>query len=203
MTGAQVQAQTAGLGKGQHTSGCGDAAIPDDHSAIVEGGIGKEDIADQLLGNTAVDDRAGLEVLLQDAVSGKDDQRADSGFAHCLTGCNRLGNHRDHLLLRLLGTQEFLQLHTAQVIQHSAQLRLEQNDQGQKTDGQELIQHKIQRMQFCNARQPGDGQDEHHHLCNTGGIGCLKDRYDLIYQKCNNDDVQSIHKLDAEQVGPQ
>ena len=198
MTGAQVQAQTTGLGKGQHTSGCGDAAIPDDHSAIVEGGIGKEDIADQLLGNTAVNHRTGLEILLQDAVSGKDDQRADSGFAHCLTGRNRLGNHRDHLLLRLLGAQELLQLHTAQVIQHSAQLRLEQNDQGQKADRQKLIEDKVQRMQFCHACQPGDRQNHHYNLCDTGGVGCFEDGYDFVNQKRNNYDVQRIHKLDAD-----
>ena len=110
---AKVQTQATALGQGKHAACSRDPAIPDDHSTVMERCIGKEDIADQLLRNTTIDQRAGLEILFQVAVTGKDDQGTDTSLAHGLTGLHGLGNHRNHLLLRLLGTQELFQPHTA------------------------------------------------------------------------------------------
>ena len=123
--GSQIQAKTAAFGKRQHTAGCRNASVTNDHGTVMERSVGKEDIADQLFRNTTIDNGTCFKIILQMAVPCKYDQRTNPRFTHSFTGQHRLGNHRNHFLLRLLSAQQLLQFHTAQMIQHSAKLRLE------------------------------------------------------------------------------
>ena len=181
------------VGQGQHTPCGGDPAVPDDHRAVMEGGIFEENVPDQLIGNLAVDLGAGFEVFLQPLLPGEGDQRAHLLPAHGLAGAHGLGNDRVHLLLHGLADAENTgQLHAAQVIQHPPQLRLEQNDQRQQSDGQELLHDEGHRIQMPQIGQPRNDQNHHHGLGNSGGAGCLDQRQDFIYQKRDYGDIQIV-----------
>ena len=193
MPGAQVRAETVAVGQGQHTPRCGDPAVPDDHCAVVEGGILKENVPDQLLGNLTVDLGAGFEVFLQPLLPGEDDQRAHLFPPHGLAGTHGLGNDRVHLLLYgLVDAEDTRQLHAAQMIQHPPQLRLEQNHQRQQSDGQELVHDEAHRVQMQEIRQPRDDQHRDHGLGDPGGAGCLDQRKNFIYQKRDYGDIQIV-----------
>ena len=140
--GSQIRTQPVTLGQGQHAAGSGNTAVPDNHSPVVEGGLGEEDVANQLLGNLAVDDGAGFEVLLQPAVPGEYDEGAHPLPAHHLAGPHRLGNDGKHLLLDFFPGEEPFQLYVTQVVNHPPQLRLEQHHQRQKANGQKLIDNE-------------------------------------------------------------
>ena len=86
------------------------------------------------------------------------------------------------------------------MVQHSAQLRLEQDDQRKKTDGQELIQQKIQCMQLCHIRQPGNHQNHHDHTGNPHRACSAENRDDGIDHKRNQYDVKNVRNLRVDQV---
>ena len=192
MPGAQIRRQPVGGGKGQHTARGGDFALPDDHGAVVKRRLGEENIADQLLGNLPVDGRAGFHIVIQSGFSGKNDQRPHLFPAHTLAGSNGLGNHIVHFRHGTHGPEEPPQPDGTQVVQHPPQLRLEEDDQRQQSDGQELIQNKAHGVQVQHIRQSGNGHNHHHSLGNPHGAGGTDQGQDPVNQICHQHNVQII-----------
>ena len=190
--GAQVRRQPVAGGQGQHAACRLDFPLPDDHGAIVEGSLGEENIPDQLLGDLAVDGGPGLHIVFQRCLPGEDDQCAYLFPAHAVTGGHGLADDHIHLRHRLDPAKQGSQAHTAQMVQHPPQLRLEQNDQRQQSDGQELLHDEGHRIQMPQIGQPRNDQNHHHGLGNSGGAGCLDQRQDFIYQKRDYGDIQIV-----------
>ena len=119
---------------------------------IVEGGDAPaptdEDIPQQLIGQLSIDHCAGLKKFVQAVIPGKNDERAHLFPAHSLAGLHRLLDHRHHLLINLFRAEKLFQFHIAQMIDHTAQLRLEQHHKGNKAYRKHLTEDEIQGMQL-------------------------------------------------------
>ena len=137
----------------------------------MEGSLREEDIADQMLGDLRIQDRAGLGVFPHVAVPGKDNQRADPFLAHFLTGTDGLMDHGHHLFIAFFGGQELFELHIAQMVKHPAKLRLEQYNNGNDSHSQELTEDIIQGVQIQNIGQPCNNQHRNHHPGNPCRAG--------------------------------
>ena len=125
----------------------------------MEGSLGEENVPDELLGDLAVDGGSGLHIVFQRCLPGEDDQCAYLFPAHAVTGGHGLADDHIHLRHRLDPAKQGSQAHTAQMVQHPPQLRLEQNNQRQQSDGQKLIDDEAQGIQVHHVRQ---GRNDHH-----------------------------------------
>ena len=196
--GAQVGAEPMAVGQGHDAAGGGDAAVPDDHGTVMEGRLGEKDVADELLGNPAVDDGAGFEIFVQLVGPGEDDQRAHPLPAHDLTGLDGLADDHVHLAQLSFGSQEPAQADgAAQVVHHPPQLRLEQDHHRHQSHGQDLAQDKVQGSEFQDLGQGRHGQNGHDAPEDAHGGGGPHQQHHPIDQKGHQKDIDHVTQVHA------
>ena len=200
VAGAQIRAEPVAAGKGQHTARRRYPAVPDDHGSIVEGGLGEEDVADQLLGNLSVNGGAGAHILLQPGLPGKDDQRAHLLPAHDLAGGHGLGDDAVHLLLGLGNAQQASQPDGTQSVQHPPQLRLEQDHHRQQSHRQELVEDIAEGVQMRRLGDPGNHDHHQHSPRDAHGTGGINQRKKFVYQKRHQQNIQVVRPLHSGQL---
>ena len=169
--GTQLRGQMGVIGQGQHAPRRRNPSLPDDGRAVMQRGLGEEDVAQQLLGGQAIDGGAGFEILIQLVLPLKDDEGAHLLPAHVLAGKHGLGDDGIHLLGGLVDAEEASQLDGAQVVDHLPELRLEQHHKGQKSNGQELAQNPVEGMQLHHIGDPCRHHQQHHRPGQPHGVG--------------------------------
>ena len=149
MPGAQVRGEGPVFRQGQDAARRLDAAVVDDHGSVVEGCLGEEDVADQLLGDRRVHLGAGGGHGLQGIRPLKDDQRADPFLGHGLAGLDHLLDSLDAVPLAGAVGQSHEALDgafAADALQQAPQLRLEDDDQGHKAELKDPAQQIVDRV---------------------------------------------------------
>ena len=149
----------------------------------MQGGFGEKDVPNQLFGNLAVNEGAGFEILVQTARPFKNHQRAHLLPGHRLTRRHRLDDDIVNLLVALLGAERFFQAGASHLFHRPAQLRLEQDHQGDQPQLQNPCQQEIQHMQLQKLRGPGQQQEKYHSLGNPRRAGGPYQLDALIDQK--------------------
>ncbi len=129
----QVAAQVHVFAQGQHTARAQDPPAADDDRAVVHGRLDEKDVFQQLGGYGGVQRRTASHHVIQMDVAFKDDQHAGLALRHLAARRHRLIDSRLQLRL-LLGIVEGPQqsdVPAAHLLQYLADLRLEQDDDGQ------------------------------------------------------------------------
>ena len=109
-------------------------APADDHRAVMQRRVLEKQVPQQLVGDLRVDDRAGLEILVERHAPLKNQKRADLLLRHDLAG--RDGRF-DRLLLgrgRAAAADEVREESAAKALEHPPQLRLEHDDERNHAD---------------------------------------------------------------------
>ena len=191
---AQVAAQVHVFAQRQHAARAQDPSAADDDRAVVHGRLDEKDVFQQLGGHGGVQRRTASHHVIQMDVALKDDQHAGLAQGHLLAGHHGLIDGR--LQLRLLlgiveGPQQF-DVPAAHLLQYLADLRLEQDDNGQDPHLHQ-VPHEVRygvELQYIN--QPKHQQKRHHALEDILGAGTFDHTEQVVYQKRDNGDVQYI-----------
>ena len=193
MAGAKVGAHPGILRQGQHAAGGDSPLIADDQRAVVQGGLGEENIAQQLLGDPGVDERAGGEVLVQGDGALEDDQRAHALDGHLVTGAHDLVDHV--FVLRGLGAggEQAEDPLAADALQSAPQLRLKNDDQGEAAQLQHVAQHVVQRVHLQQPGQAGYQQDQQNAARDPGRRRLPDQNKDPVEQIGHDQNVDDIH----------
>ena len=88
--------------------------------------------------------------------------------------------------------QEGGELDGTQMVQHTAEFGLEEHHQGQKADGEELVEYKVQGMQLQKVGGPGDQDHGHDGLGDAHGIVGAQQGQQPIDQKGDHDDIHPV-----------
>jgi hypothetical protein len=122
------------LGQRQERSGRDDPTVADDHRAIVERRAGREDRAEQVGRDVAVDHHAGLGDLLETGLALEDDEGALADGGQLGRRARDLGRHMGDRT-RLRGRQEPSErTDPTDALEGASQLRLEDDHEGEQAD---------------------------------------------------------------------
>ncbi len=124
---AQVPAQAAVVAQGQEAARRHNALVPDDHGAVVKGGVGLEDVGNQGGGDFGIQRGAGVNIVLQAGFLLKHDEGAHPAAGEAQQA---LGNfvHNAGGLVHVFG-EVGQPGPPAHLLQGAAQLRLKEDQE--------------------------------------------------------------------------
>ena len=199
MAHAQIPAQIHIAGQGEHTARPHNTPFPHDDRAVVEGGLVPKQILQQLAGHGAVQGGSGLDHVVQQIFPLKDHEGPHLVLGHGGVGLHRLPDGGLHVVGGggALAAEHAGQLPAAQPLQHPADLRLKQDDQGQDAP----LHHPVQHPAGGGELQPvgrGDGHDQHQDaLDDPAGAALPHDPQQLVDGNGQDGDVNQIEDPDG------
>ena len=191
----EVTAQAGVLGEREHTARRSKPALADYYSAVMQWSLDKKDVPQQLTGDVGVDDGAGCHLFIEAYSALKDDQRTGARLRHGGTGKNRLGNHRLKGQRRRASTKEKHEPSAAHTLKQAAQLRLEDDDQRNKTELNRRFQQRVYHPEFEEIRQPECQQDDDYTTGQPRRVCAADEPYCDVNERGDEDDIDDIRDL--------
>ncbi len=194
--GPVSQAQAfLGRGRGQGLFGQGQDAgrgvypsPPHEHRAVVQGGVGEEDLDEEFGGGQRIQEYPGGSVFAQAGLAFHHDERADAVSAHVL---HRLGDGLDDALLVVIAYPHGHKAQSPQAFQGLANLRCENDGNGHQQGRHQVAHQPGQGRQTDDAEH--EAQHESHHQGapqNGHALGVLKPGQNDVENQGDQQDVQ-------------
>ena len=190
---AEVARQALVAGKRQDAAGGADPARADDHRAVMQRTVLKEDILDKLGRGRGIDRRAGRDDLSQTLAALEHDERAGLGARHIRAGGNRRGNHAFDLVRVACRNDEAAEVALADLLKQAAQLGLKDYNDRKHADAERLLKQPRDHGQMKHARQQHDADQHDNALDQTLRARVLEQLHDAVD---NVRDDQYINDVD-------
>ena len=170
--------------------------MADDDGAVVHGRLHEEDVLQQLGGHGGIQRGAAAHHVVQLDMPLEHDEHAGLGLGHLAAGNDRLvdGLLQLRLLLGRCERPQQADVLAAQLFQDLADLRLEQDDEGQDAHLHHVAQDIGDAVEMEYLRQP-QGQQEHHHALEDVLRPCaLYQIQQLVDQERDDHHVQNVRE---------
>ena len=197
MAHAKIPGQIYVARHGEHTARPSDTAGTDNNRSVVERRFVPEDVFQKLRVHRAVQGGTGLDGVIQHILPLKDHQR--TGLA---PGQGRIGLYRlrdgavQFVALFPLG-KDLSQTAAPHLFQKAADLRLEQDNQGQNAPFHHLAQQKVDRIQAQEAGDPKSRHQQQDALGHPAGTGAADQQDDLIDHKGHDEHIDDVGDADG------
>ena len=148
-------------------------SVPNDHRAVMQRGLVPEKILQQLRRHGGIQHGAGFDDIVQRDLSLKDHQRA-----HLILGEGRIGLYRLcdgvlHVGRRLLAAEHIPQPAAAQLLQETADLRLKDHNQRQRSHLYHTAQHEVDHSELQQVGETQRHQQQQNGFRHLGGPAAL------------------------------
>ena len=189
VAGAVVLGDVLALGEGQDAARRLDPAVTQDDRAVMQGRVFEKQVLDKLGIGVGVHNRAGADDGREGDVSFKDQQRPGFGGRHVAAGLRHLADGAGHVRTAWpdIGVEG-----AAHALEQAAQLRLEEDHQGDHAELDRLAEDEVYHDQAEELRQPQCQQHQDQALCQIDEAR-LADKPDrAVDQVSDNDDINKV-----------
>ena len=200
MAHPQIPREINILAQRQHTACAQHPAVAHDHRAVMHGRLDEENILQKLAGNGGIQHGAAANHIVQQDLPLKDDQRTGAGLGHLRTGQHRLADGPLHGSGGFLVNEESCKAAAAHLLQNPADLRLEQDDQGQQPQIHHAAHDIIDPVEVQCGRKHQCRQKDQQPLYQTGRLRTLHQCKDLVEDKGHNGNVQNICNPNSQKI---
>src|SRR5437773_6103700 len=160
----------------------------DDHRAVVERGLGVEDVDQQVVGQEGVEGDAGLDVAPEAHVALDHDDRPRARGGE---GGGREHHLVDHLFLALAGEGPE-ERRLAQAGQHLPDLGLEDHDDAEHQEGQERAEEPVHGLQVREQGRPVEHHQHERSQRHLHRVGPAQEQEKLVDDEGDEQDVEDV-----------